>query len=95
MDNTDPVMGTVSVSPDTAKVGETTCTATATDVDGGTPTMSYAWSTGDTGASLVITSAEDPGDTLTCTATATDADGEPTPGWFPPSSPTPTPSWVW
>ena len=75
VDNTDPEMGTVSVSSDTAKVGRPSPAATATDVDGGTPTMSYVWSTGDTGASLVITSAEDPGDTLTCTATATDADG--------------------
>jgi hypothetical protein len=48
-----------------------TCAATATDADGGSPTMSYAWSTGATGASLTLTASNNPGDVLTCTATVT------------------------
>ena len=64
------------VTPGTAKVGESvTCSASATDADGGTPTLSYAWSSGDTGPSMIITSAGDPGDAITCTVTATDEDG--------------------
>ncbi len=73
--NTDPVVSSVSVSPSTGKVGDVlTCAATATDADGGSPTLSYAWSTGATGASLTLTASNNPGDVLTCTATATDAD---------------------
>ncbi len=74
--NTAPVVSTVSVSPSTGTVGDVlTCAASATDADGGSPTMSYAWSTGATGASLTLTASNNPGDVLTCTATATDADG--------------------
>ncbi len=74
--NTDPVVSTVSVSPSTGKVGDVlTCAAIATDTDGGSPTLSYAWSTGATGATLTLTASNNPGDVLTCSATATDADG--------------------
>ncbi|MEC8425375.1 MAG: Ig-like domain-containing protein, partial [Myxococcota bacterium] len=74
--NTDPVMGTVSVSPTTGQVGDVlTCSAAATDVDGGTPTVDYSWSDGSTGAAYTIAASDDPGDAITCTATATDADG--------------------
>jgi hypothetical protein len=76
VENTVPVMGTVTVSPDTAVVGDIlTCSATATDADGESPTISYEWSTGTVGDIHAVTSDDDPGDTITCTATATDTDG--------------------
>jgi formylglycine-generating enzyme required for sulfatase activity len=74
--NTAPQMVTVAVSPSTGKVNDTlTCVGTASDADGDTPTMSYAWSTGSAGATLTLTEANNPGDTLTCAATATDDEG--------------------
>jgi uncharacterized membrane protein YdcZ (DUF606 family) len=75
--NTDPVMGTVTISPDPATNSDTlTCTATASDADGGSPSFGYTWSTGATGSALVLSSAiAASGDTLSCTATATDAHG--------------------
>ena len=75
--NTDPVMGTVTISPDPATNSDTlTCTATASDADGGSPSLGYTWSTGATGSTLALSSAiAASGDTLSCTATATDAHG--------------------
>ena len=73
--NTNPVVGLVMVTPGTAKGELVTCSALATDADGGTPDPSYAWSTGDTGSRMIITSAGDPGDAITRTVTATDEDG--------------------
>ncbi len=76
VDNTAPVMGTVTVSPSSGQVGDTlTCTATATDADGGTPTITYAWPDASTGSTYTIAATDDPGDSITCTATATDPDG--------------------
>ena len=73
--NTDPVMGTVSVSPSTGQVGDVlTCSASASDADAGTPTLSYAWPDGSTAATYTIVDSDDPGDVITCTATATDTD---------------------
>jgi formylglycine-generating enzyme required for sulfatase activity len=74
--NADPAVSSVSVSPSTAAVGETlTCAATAADPDGGSPSLSYTWSSGATGATYTVTSADDPGDLVTCTVTATDSSG--------------------
>ena len=74
--NSDPVMGTVTVSPETARVGETlTCTASATDADGDTPTTTYSWTDGSTASTYTVVEGDDPSDTVTCTATATDAEG--------------------
>ena len=71
--NTAPQVLTVTVSPSTGKVNDTlTCVGAASDADGDAPTMSYAWSTGSAGATLTLTEANNPGDTVTCTATATD-----------------------
>lgn len=76
VDNTDPVLGTVSLSAATAKVGDTlTCSASATDADGGTPTVSYTWSGGSSGPTYTVVDTDDPGDTVTCTATAEDLNG--------------------
>jgi hypothetical protein len=76
VDNTDPVLSGVSVSPSTAQVGDVlTCSATATDADGGTPSLSYAWSGGSTGSTYTVVDTDDPGDVITCTVTASDADG--------------------
>jgi hypothetical protein len=69
-------MGRVSVSPSTGQVGDfLTCSASATDADGGTPSISYAWQDGSTRSTYTISTTDDPGDTLTCTATADDGDG--------------------
>jgi len=76
VENSDPVLGTVAVTPAAGRVGDLlTCSASATDMDGGTPAVTFDWSTGEAGASLLLTTAHSPGDTLTCTATATDAHG--------------------
>ncbi len=76
IDNTDPVMGTVSVSPSSGKVGDTlTCSASATDADGDSPDIAYLWQDGSTDAAYIIVESDDPGDTLTCSVTATDDDG--------------------
>lgn len=75
--NSDPVLAGPTLSPPTATQGTVlTCTATATDPDAAdTPTVTYAWSDGSTGATYTVGSADRVGDTLTCTATADDADG--------------------
>ena len=72
-----PVMGTVTITPNPAHNDDAiTCEATATDPDGETISMDYAWTGGSTGATLALDSSiAAPGDTLTCTATATDEYG--------------------
>lgn len=77
VENTDPVMGPVTITPNPASNSDTlTCEASVTDGDGDTPTLTYAWSTGAAGIELPLTSIiAASGDTLSCTATATDADG--------------------
>ncbi|HCH61951.1 MAG TPA: hypothetical protein DFR83_04040, partial [Deltaproteobacteria bacterium] len=75
VENTDPELDSISVTPSSAKVGEDlTCQATASDDDGGSPTISYAWSTGETGDTYTVQVSDDPGDVITCTATTTDTD---------------------
>jgi large repetitive protein len=80
--NTDPVVGTVVISPSSATNDDTvSCTAAATDGDGGTPSLTYAWSGSiagalGSGASLDLsTTAVGSAEVVTCTATATDTDG--------------------
>jgi hypothetical protein len=78
VDNTDPVLGAVSIEPSSGVTTSTelTCSATASDDDGGTPTVSYTWSDGSTGDTLILDPASStPGDTITCTATAADTHG--------------------
>ena len=76
VDNTDPVLTGVAVSPSTAQVGDVlTCSGTASDADGGTPALSYAWSGGSTGSTYTVVDTDDPGDVITCTVTASDTDG--------------------
>ncbi|MEC8425534.1 MAG: hypothetical protein VX000_17230, partial [Myxococcota bacterium] len=82
VDNTVPVMGTVTISPSTANNDDTlTCSASATDADGGAPTITYAWSGSSagslgTGSSIDLsTTAVASAETVTCTATADDGDG--------------------
>ncbi|HCH62689.1 MAG TPA: hypothetical protein DFR83_07795 [Deltaproteobacteria bacterium] len=75
VDNSDPVIDTISVSPSNGTVGDTlSCTATASDGDGESPTIAYTWSTGETGPSYTIQASDNPGDIISCTATATDLD---------------------
>lgn len=54
-----------------------TCVATASDIDpeDAVLTYTYAWSTGATGADLVLDGSMMPGAEVTCTATATDGSG--------------------
>jgi hypothetical protein len=83
IDNTGPEVTSVEITPDSDITTSTTlsCNATATDPDGGTPSISYAWdidgTSGGTGDSLDLsgTSAVS-GQTVTCTATARDDAGD-------------------
>ena len=84
IDNTDPVVGTPMISPSTnVTTSEAlTCSASATDVDGDTPAVTYAWSNSTTGSTLgsgasltLIPISVSPGDLVTCEATATDDEG--------------------
>jgi len=75
VENTPPDV-TVQVIPEEAAVGEAVvCEATATDLDGETPALAYAWSNGVEGSALVVSSEDEPGLPVTCTATATDGSG--------------------
>jgi hypothetical protein len=75
--NVPPVVTDVRITPDPAYNDDTlVCSATVTDLDGETPTLSYRWTGGATGSELPLTSIiAASGDTLTCTATADDGDG--------------------
>lgn len=83
VDNTDPVLSSVTISPTSATNDDTlVCSASATDADGGSPTVSFAWTSVDTGASLsasasldLMSAAVASAETVRCTATATDTDG--------------------
>ena len=75
--NQAPEVTAVTIEPDPATNSDTlTCSAVATDPDGGTPALAYAWSGGATGPTLPLTSVvAASGDTIACTATATDDAG--------------------
>jgi hypothetical protein len=84
VDNTDPTLTAVSISPDSGVATDTvlTCSATATDADGDSPTFTFLWTNITVGAELgaeadlTLTAAtSSPGDTIVCTATAADSDG--------------------
>ena len=74
-----------SIAPNTGVVSASllTCSGSASDADGDTPTLSYAWSNsngtvyGSMGNTLQLTpSTVSPADVVTCMLTATDAAGE-------------------
>ena len=80
--NTPPVVTGVEILPESDVTATTvlSCTATATDADGDTPTIVLDWSIEGfgvgTGASLDLgTTATVRGEVVTCTATATDLEG--------------------
>ena len=83
IDNTGPEVTSVEITPDSGITTSTalTCNATATDADGESPTITYAWDIDGTSAGtgdeldLSGTGAVS-GQTVTCTATATDDAGE-------------------
>jgi hypothetical protein len=81
VENSDPVVTSVSISPGSPFNDSTvSCAATATDADGGRPSIAFTWSGPSgviaTGAAHYLSSADImPGEGLTCTAEATDADG--------------------
>jgi hypothetical protein len=77
--NSDPVVDTPVIDPTSGVTTATTlaCSASATDPDGDTPAVTFAWSNGSTSLgvsdSLTLTASKAaPGDSITCTATATD-----------------------
>jgi len=78
-----PVVTDVEITPDPAYIDSLlTCAGSATDAEGGSPTLSYAWTDGGSGAALGSTASLDlstfamaVGDEVVCTATATDSDG--------------------
>lgn len=77
-----PVIDSVSVSPNSSITTSTvlTCSASASDVDVESTTISYAWTNGNatlgTDAELVLTSSNSaPGDVIICEALASDAGG--------------------
>ncbi len=82
VENTDPVVGSVAISP-SSNVKVTTalvCSATATDPDGSSTTLSYSWTNGSstlgTGSNLTLSASNSStGDTITCSAQAVDSDG--------------------
>ena len=81
--NTDPTVDSIAIEPtnDITPESTLTCTATASDVDGGTPTLSYWWerdgvSLASTNSlSLPVVGDAAMGDTFTCVATALDEYG--------------------
>ena len=75
--NSDPVLAGPTLSAGTAVVGDVlSCTATATDIDASdTPTITYAWSDGSTGATYVVSATDSVDSDILCTATANDGDG--------------------
>ena len=89
IENTDPVIGSVTLTPESPTQTQTlTCTSIATDIDGGTPTLTFAWSNAVTGATYQSTSTSsnsatlalasiqaNTSDEIVCTVTATDSDG--------------------
>jgi cysteine-rich repeat protein len=82
VDNSDPVLAGVTISPSSRVTTSTTlsCIASATDADGGSPTMSFDWTQGGVSVGSTDTLVLDPfsyapGDVISCTVTATDADG--------------------
>ena len=81
LDNRAPTVSTPTIDPPSAPLNTAalTCGATATDPDGTTPTISYAWrnqtrntALGPGQALTLFPSTASPGDTVRCTATATD-----------------------
>lgn len=74
--NADPLLTGPTLSSSTVEVGDTlTCSASATDPDGDTPVIAYAWQDGSTSATYTVPTSATPGDILTCTATAHDGYG--------------------
>lgn len=84
VDNSDPVVDLVTITPDIGVTANTalTCAATVSDQDGGSPTLAYAWENTTTGTPLgtssivALSPATAPvGNTVECVVTATDSDG--------------------
>ena len=77
--NSDPTGLTASVTSSDSFYNDSTltCAASASDIDpeDAVLTYTYLWSTGDTGADLILDSSMMPGASITCTATATDTSG--------------------
>ena len=84
VDNRAPSMDSVSLDQSTLSLGDSvTCSATASDDDNESLSMSYVWSNttqsmeiGNTATITIDSSMATGGDVISCTATATDAVGE-------------------
>lgn len=81
--NTAPVVDLVSIAPSSGVTVDSTltCSAAASDVDGGTPALSYAWdasgfSLGDGSTVALSATGVSKGQDVTCTVTATDSGGD-------------------
>ena len=74
--NAAPTINTISISPEEPEVGDTLrCDVSATDADGDELDITYTWSSGATGSTLVVPDGVAAGATIECTATATDSAG--------------------
>ncbi|TVQ88496.1 MAG: hypothetical protein EA397_17035 [Deltaproteobacteria bacterium] len=76
--NSPPIVHSVSIAPNEAPVGEEIfCEVVASDPDEEPLTTTYAWSTGATTSSIVLTADDaDVGEEVFCTATVSDPHGE-------------------
>ena len=82
VENTAPEITSVSISPTSPTVSDTlSCSASATDDDGDTVTLSYEWTVSGTtvGTSSTLSSGFSAGDTVTCTVTPDDGTDTGTP----------------
>lgn len=77
VENSPPVVDSVAVTPPTGRVGDTiTCAATASDPDLEDASITYAWTNGELGPSMVLTASNSSvGEEIFCIATATDPHG--------------------
>ena len=83
IENSAPLVGTVAITPDSDVEADTflSCTGSANDLDGETPTLSYSWTdvNGDVlgvSSTLQLNPSVTPvGDSITCMLTATDING--------------------
>ena len=78
IDNTDPVVTSVTITPPSATVGDDlTCNYTATDADADSLTPTYAWSVNgvESGTGTTLSSGFTGGDQVSCTVTVDDGNG--------------------
>ena len=87
LDNSVPMVDSISITPNTSVVTNTalTCSATISDTEDGNLTPAYAWTVNGSTVSSVATytvnsTDTNVGDSVVCTVSATDSDGNPVSG---------------